>query len=380
MGARETVCRILAVLLQLTTYGLALAFILLEVFKYGAGHKSTTDPSHAIIGRVMFSVGICMSYLFYLLTCMFTETRSFLSNSLSSFSVYEYIHGLQQSAPNIVFHVCCYHWRTVTRTVTDSNGRTRTETSTQRVVTYQESRPFRYQSWEDVSKMFLLSIDEKQARKNKPCLKLFLRKNWILTDETTLKAYRDAQASIVADNRWRDQHMDYSEHMEIPDFKSYVLAFVGDRRPKFFGSVYFYLSMFTMLCVPYCLYVDHQCYTQDFVIEKRVSVLPSIQIQPNFTMFSVSEGAPLVYDNTIQNPNASTAVPSPSPSQLMQPYIPGPQPAYGGGGGGYGGYGGTDQPQPYVPPTQGYQQSGAAPPPHYYAPQPTTSTTDYIRM
>ena len=258
MGLREKITRTLALIFQIICTSLIIAFVSCEIFRYGQKKGTASGDSRyatlALIGRIQFSIWITITYFAYCIFCFCTETRSFMANSVSSGSVYEYVHELQRSAPHISLNVSCYHYVTTTRTTTDANGRSSTSTETRRVVTHQESRPFRYVSWEDVSQVFLLSIDEQQAKKNKPCLKLYLKKNWIFTDEQTLNAYRDAQAQIVIDNRWRDQHMDYYERMDLTNFESYVLTFVGNRRPPLFGSVFFYLSVFLMLGVAYCFW------------------------------------------------------------------------------------------------------------------------------
>jgi hypothetical protein len=316
----ETFKRIINLSSVACVVALVIAFIVCEATQYRFGKSS------AVVIRITFPIVIGLSLFVYLITSIISETPRFLMNQLQAEGVYQFVHSLQQQPPVIGLHVSCYHYRTDVTHRTDSNGKRTTSTTRRRVTTYNERRDFRYMSWDDVSDMFLLSVDEKQAKKSKPCLRLYLKKNWIFTDEQTVYAYRSSQDSIRNDNRWRDQYMDYYENMEISGFRDYIMTTIGDKKPKFYGIAWYMLATLFLMSVPYCWYIDSLSYEMDFTVKKRVSVLPKVQTHDNFAPVSYYQEAPVELENPNYNPNSTSLQPPQHQQhqqyQQQQPYQP----------------------------------------------------------
>jgi hypothetical protein len=314
----EIFLRILISFFALTFFCSAIGLICFSVFR--RTHES-------IPGIVIMSIISFISFITYLILCCFSETPRFLYNQIHAFNAYEYIHRLKDAPPTISMHIQCYHYETRYYHEKDANGKETTKSETVRVDTYSEKRHFKYQSWEDISDLFFLGIDENQAKKQKPCLRLYLKKNWIVTDEPTLNAYQEAKSRIIYENRWRDQYIQYTERMDIPGFKGYIMALVGDKKPPFFHFGYYILSVLLFLVVPYCFYIDYMSYTQEFTIQKKISVLPKIIVHQNFENVVFYEREPSIERNIDYNPNAMPSYPNNTEKQ-HQPLLPPPPPPH----------------------------------------------------
>ena len=111
--------------------------------------------------------------------------------------VYEKADAAIASPPEIKFHIECYHYET--RTHTDDEGRTHTETV--KVVTYRGSKLMKIHVWVDQSPpSYTLNYLE-----NIHVTRLWTDK--IILMSPRARARRENQfARFVNNNRWRDMH------------------------------------------------------------------------------------------------------------------------------------------------------------------------------
>lgn len=124
-----------------------------------------------------------------------------------------------KSPPEIYWHIECYHYETRTRTVTDSEGNTRTETYQEKVVTHVANTKFRILEWMDESA---------------PIASLFYLQEMMLTrlhtnkdidfSETAYDRYCREKDEWIRDNS-RDVHNDFRENRTIPHQEEHTLVY-----------------------------------------------------------------------------------------------------------------------------------------------------------
>mmetsp|Transcript_15948 Transcript_15948/g.13507 ORF Transcript_15948/g.13507 Transcript_15948/m.13507 type:complete len:138 (-) Transcript_15948:559-972(-) len=73
---------------------------------------------------IIFMTFFIIFYIFYLIECCFSGTKSYLKNPQDIVIFDEYITNVKEAAPSLSFQIECYHFETRTRTVyyTDANG------------------------------------------------------------------------------------------------------------------------------------------------------------------------------------------------------------------------------------------------------------------
>jgi len=151
-----------------------------------------------------------------------------------------HIQKIKQSSPNIYFTVECYHYETTTTTYTDANGNTQTQTQTERVVTYRETQPFRYNAWDDISgELVGVGLYYRVT-------KIRFSKIYVFADEHTQLCWSAAARDIQDRNRHRDTHMDFWHGYSINGYKGRKLALADPEKPPL-GlnmSVYVLSSLF----------------------------------------------------------------------------------------------------------------------------------------
>ena len=109
----------------------------------------------------------------YLLECVLSSTRRYLSNSLSPHQLTEYVRRLQGAEPTIIWEVQCYHYsRVFTR-----NDR-RTSTSREKVFTHRARQIMPVSKWKDVTSTSTLEraiADENNNRMSNSSPTTFLK-------------------------------------------------------------------------------------------------------------------------------------------------------------------------------------------------------------
>ena len=126
---------------------------------------------------------------------------------LDFLEVLENINKCIKSPPCIVWHMECYHYKTV-RT-TDSKGRTKTKRV--KVVTWRGSKTFEIKHWEDQS----ASIASLFYLQSMELTRLETSKNISYTGESSAR-YTQEKSSFIAANKHRDRYWSISTLEDIP--------------------------------------------------------------------------------------------------------------------------------------------------------------------
>ncbi len=112
-----------------------------------------------VIGGIVLSIFVHLGfiavpivmYLFRISVLCCTDTRRFLYRMDLDINPYEYTYTMMKKDPHIVWDIQCYHYITKTRTVTDSEGHSRTETYQERVNTHHGRWDFKCSGSQDAS-------------------------------------------------------------------------------------------------------------------------------------------------------------------------------------------------------------------------------------
>lgn len=185
---------------------------------------------------------------------------------------------LKNEKPSIWFYVECYHYETRTYTTRDSQGRTRTTTRQEKVVTYTAKLEFVYDSCSDVS-------GELTGLEGHSIAKLDLSKSLVFADAATQSLYEATRDEFFKSNKYRDTHMSTLEQMSVPGFhakvnnfelggetKSWKMLSLVDphKRPALLHYGWYSLSMILVLSVPYRWWFDSVTSRVSFDIKKSI--------------------------------------------------------------------------------------------------------------
>jgi len=178
----------------------------------------SVNPQEILGGRV--SLGVC--YGLYFIEAFFVSTTPrYLWNQTDPEGIDVYVDRVKCVPPQVVFHVECYHYETHYRTVTDSNGNTRTESYTEKVVTHRASENLQFSTWNDVSgELKGVGTEYRMTR----CR---FKKSYMFADERSRDAY-EYQWDYFKKTNNRDTHMDAWIHFHINGYIARKLAIVGE--------------------------------------------------------------------------------------------------------------------------------------------------------
>jgi hypothetical protein len=137
----------------------------------------------------------------------------YLKGTKDTEGIHQHISRIKNVAPNLWFHIQCYHYETRTYTTTDSRGVTTTHTETVRVNTYSETDYFRYDAWDDISG------EIKGLSATSEITRVRFSKCFVFADEKTRGKYVAAANSIQSRNRHRDTHMDFSSGFNVAGYR-----------------------------------------------------------------------------------------------------------------------------------------------------------------
>jgi hypothetical protein len=247
------------------------------------------------------------TYIGYIITCFCSPTFSYLKHKHKAQSIHTYMHKLFSTAPEISFHVECYHYVTTYHT-SYSNGRSRRTTRRSKVVTHRETQPFTYYSWRDISGLFILDSHKIIRSHKKAYIKLELEKNIELNDDITRYDYQRQKDDIYNRNRGRDTHMSFWETREISDYSQYNLIKISDVNPRFVNVWCYVLFIILPFIEFYKIYVNQYCVDQDYTIKKLVSTRYNLNLPEHSSMYENLKPALSIFDQPRQEFSNSAQV------------------------------------------------------------------------
>jgi len=195
-------------------------------------------------------------YIVYLVECFVTGSRHY-SHVIKDFDyARNYVERMLQSPPRLYCNWENYHYETRTRLVTrtDSNGNsyTTTETYQEKVVTSTGTTPYRISFWRDFS-------GEIPTLPNVRALKLSCKKLYRYADKQSKKNQRAQKARILSDNK-RDTYISGTTVFTIDGYRPYILL-LRDKtsRPCFLHLAWYIIFTIVTLNYPYRLYIEFLC-------------------------------------------------------------------------------------------------------------------------
>jgi len=200
--------------------------------------------------RIFAIVMLFLSPVIVLLESAFSHELDYLKNIMEDETAWGYIQRMHQVPPRINMVVECYHYETRTRVVyyTDANGNSmsRTETYTEKVVTFVDQDEFSFGCWLDVSKREMPEMSTVALTRVK------IDPSILFGDQETADDYERQVAEMLERNRLRDVFTDYSSSKEIPGLKKRISAYVDLRmKPFWIRPLFFWIATLLQMTWPY---------------------------------------------------------------------------------------------------------------------------------
>ncbi len=196
-------------------------------------------------------------YFIHIVVQLGSKTFFFLLNKHNSHTpqtIHTYMKMLFKSPINILFKIQCYHYEKVKdkkpkenkESQDDKTSKEKQKTQTKKIVSFEGSQSFFYNSWRDISGVFLLDSAE-ILRSKKAYIKLHLGMDYNCFDDITLADLNSQRNIFFNENKWRDKEYETSTSLQMNNFSEYNLIKMSDETPIFFNAGWYIL--FTLLSV-----------------------------------------------------------------------------------------------------------------------------------
>ena len=259
-----------ASLWRLISMHLYFSFYLWLSYLVGCEISHCTQYGHIFNGLVIYAkVMLGISSVIVFIESIFSHELAYLENIMQDETAWGYIQKMHQVPPKINMVVVCYHYETRTRVVyyTDSNGnsQSRTETYTERVVTFVDQDEFLFGSWVDVSKREMPELSAASVTRVRinPCI--------LFGDQETVDDYQSQVASMLERNKDRDLYTDFSASREIPGLKERISAYVDLRvKPWWIRPLYFWIATLLQMTWPYRWLFRAKTAKSHYILKKKM--------------------------------------------------------------------------------------------------------------
>ena len=227
------------------------SFYLWILYLVGCEISQCTQYGHVFVSLKNFGiVMLCISSVYIFIESIFSHGLDYLRNIMHDETAWGYIQQMHQVAPRISMIVECYHFEMRTRDVyyTDANGnrQSRTETYTERVVTFEDHDEFSFGSWVDVSKRKMPALSTVSLTRVR------IDPYVLFGDQETADDYERQAAAMMERNRGQDTFTDFSASREIPGLKKRISAYVDLRvKPWWIRPLFFWLATLLQMTWPY---------------------------------------------------------------------------------------------------------------------------------
>jgi len=176
-------------------------------------------------------IGVIVVYIAYILECFLTGSRYYTHVIKDIDYASNYIGRMLENPPYLYVHWQNYHYETRVRTVTrtDSNGNsyTTTETYQEKVITSTGNTPYHITTWRDFSGNIPMLPNVK-------AFKLSAKKTFRYADTASRNNKRRQKTQILIDNK-ADAHIEGNTLFTIPGYKPYMMVLRDkSKRPAFF--------------------------------------------------------------------------------------------------------------------------------------------------
>ena len=271
-----------ASLWRLISMHLYFSFYLWLIYFEACEISQCTQYGRVFNGLRTFAIVIMSSSpVIILIESIFCHELEYLLNIMQDETAWGYIQKMHQVQPKINMVVECYHFETRTRVVyyTDANGNTqsRTETYTEKVVTFVDQDEFSFGSWVDVSKKEMPALSSASVTRVRidPCV--------LFGDEETADDYNRQVSAMIDRNRHRDMYTDFSANREIPGLNKRISAYVDLKvKPWWIRARYFWLATLLMMTWPYRWLFRAKTGKSYYILKKKIykSATPPREVDP----------------------------------------------------------------------------------------------------
>ena len=231
----------------------------------GGTLRAPYEPDQILV--LVSYLGIGFMVFFYVLILVYGAfygaCRSITKASGSDEAVGDYVAAMRRAQPVISVYVDCYHTESSSRTVTDSDGNTSTETTTYDVTSYSETVPFRYTSCTD-STADISSMG--------PCVLLKLTSKWsyVLGDSHTKQVLERMKVDLKELHRHRDSMISVTERLFLPGFEVSKTFLSSQGMPYFLKRRWQFLSSVFLMGFFYEVWAERLSQRKVFKITKTV--------------------------------------------------------------------------------------------------------------
>ena len=232
------------------------------------------------------------TFAFYLLEAWTCNTRRYLTNAISSpQGVEEYIERLRTETPSVTWKVRCFHYEhrwwlafllapqllfRNTESISDLSidGVAPSGLLTKKVVTHCAQTNYSYTNCHDSTIAGLWKRAELSTSLQAPFTKISLSKLLVLPNSKARIDYFQQQANFVTTQGQADEYTEFSTNIQVPGFKSHLLA-VRATGEKLFRLHMFWVFTCFGLSVPFRVWFARHCDVLRVTVVKETSTLPS---------------------------------------------------------------------------------------------------------
>ncbi|XP_078380280.1 uncharacterized protein LOC144663243 [Oculina patagonica] len=333
-----------ASLCRLISMDLYFSFYLWLIYFVGCGVSHCTMYGSVFeVLRIFAIVMLFVCPVIVFIESCFSHELDYLKNIMEDETAWGYIQRMQEVPPRINMVVECYHYETRTRVVyyTDANGnqQSRTETYTEKVVTFVDQDEFSFGSWVDVSKR------EMPALSTVALTRVKIDPSILFGDQETADDYERQVAEMLERNRHRDVFTDYSSSKEIPGLKKRISAFVDlSVKPFWIRPLFFWIATLLQMTWPYRWLFRAKTAKSYYALKKKMykSTTPPMEVDvmnPIAVLAGNASSVPIGPDNTcpgypmsvINNPGTGNLAfqSGSTPYPPVNPYLGQSDPAHG---------------------------------------------------
>ena len=249
---------------QLATWALIITFTGIQINLPGL-----TQTYEGVIMGFMIAF-----YVIYVLLCLCHNDLSYISSIKEGTSITDLMRKVFFTAPTKSVSVRCYHTRQeyyYSTTTVNGHRRSTRRRRTVEVTTFNETFPFNYYSWKDISDAFKLRTEDFRIDVNSAFIKLELSPVIELSRDGTENDYVAFKNNLFSAHRNRDVYIQLTESQLIPGLETHSLVNVGKSIPWFFGSGWYILFTFLTCWGFYNWYFNKFCVHQEFSVRKLIS-------------------------------------------------------------------------------------------------------------
>jgi hypothetical protein len=206
-------------------------------------------------------------YIIYLVVEFYSSSCSYLIHKSSAEGIYQKMHRIFSTHPEIIFHCENYHFEYTRNYQQRGNPK---NVQKRKVVTYREDYSMPYYSSRDISGLFILNC-QKEVVQNKAYIQLELLEEINFADNISYMDYERVRSDFYMRNRPRDYYMNYNEKRIIPNFTEYNLVSIGNQDSGMVNICIFIVATLLTCAELYKCFLDKKCVQQRFTVRKIIS-------------------------------------------------------------------------------------------------------------